>query len=65
MKKEYDFKNAVKSPYAKKLKGKSRIKTSENSVGYFDASLLKETQKQITLLEKRVSKLEAKLKKSG
>ncbi len=65
MKKEYDFKNAVKSPYAKKLKGKKKVKTSETSIVYLDAGFFEKTQKQILHLEKRISKLEAKLKKSG
>ena len=65
MKKEYDFKNAVRNPYAKKLKGKKKIKVSENSVKYIDSDFFAQTQKQILLLEKRVAKLEAKLKKSG
>jgi predicted DNA binding CopG/RHH family protein len=35
MKKEYDFTNAVKNPYAKKLKSRTTIRLDENIIGYF------------------------------
>jgi len=35
MKKEYDFTNALKNPYAKKLKQPITIRVDESSINYF------------------------------
>lgn len=35
MKKEYDFSNSVKNPYAKKMKKAISIRLDENTIDYF------------------------------
>ncbi len=35
MKKEYDFSNSKKNPYAKKLKKQISIRLDEDTIGYF------------------------------
>lgn len=35
MKKEYDFSNAQKNPYAKKIKTRTTIRLDDDVVGYF------------------------------
>lgn len=35
MKKEYDFSNSTKNPYAKKLKSRTSIRLDQNIIDYF------------------------------
>ena len=40
MKKEYDFKDAIKNPYAKKLEKKISINVDEDDIEYIKKNLL-------------------------
>ena len=42
MKDEYDFSNAKKNPYAKKLKARTTIRLDESSLNYFKGLATKE-----------------------
>jgi len=39
MKKNYDFSNAVRNPYAKRLKRQLTIRLDEETIGYFQGYL--------------------------
>jgi hypothetical protein len=71
MKKNYDFSKAEKNPYAEKLKGKKLILQPDVSIELADIVNKKKTQianeselkKTVLSLEKRVKKLEQRIRK--
>jgi uncharacterized protein (DUF4415 family) len=50
MKKEYDFSNSEKNPYAKKLKSRTTIRLDEDVIKYFQKLALKKGVPYQTLI---------------